>query len=193
MSVPLVLLGFLQNRDYHGYELKKEIQRYMGNWTDIKFGSIYHALKKLVEHDYVEIVGEERQKGKPDRRIYRITSAGRSQFKRLLRELLLQHRRVFYDFDIGLYFAGRLTEAQRSKILTERLRKIQQERTLLANAKKLPVHRSIPRISEVIMDHSLSHLNAEINWLEACIARMRRENLYAIPSADSVQKRGKKR
>ncbi len=191
MSVLLVLLGFLQHRDYHGYELKKEIQRYMGNWTDIKFGSIYHALKKLVERGFVEIVGEERQKGKPDRRIYRITSAGRNQFDALLRALLLQQRRVFYDLDIGLYFAGRLTNAQRSKILAERLRRIQQERATLANAKNLPAHRSIPKISEVIIDHSLYHLDAEIHWLQDCIQRMRRENLYAIPSADLVQMDGK--
>lgn len=193
MSVLLVLLGFLQNRDYHGYDLKKEIQRYMGNWTDIKFGSIYHALKKLVERGFVEIVGEEKQKGKPDRRIYRITSAGRNQFGLLLRELLLQNRRVFYDFDIGLYFADRLTKTQRSKILTERLRKIRQERARLENAKSFPVHRSIPRISEVIIDHSLSHLDAEIHWLENCLQRMLGEDLYAVPAVVSIRKREKRR
>ena len=45
MSVRLYVLGVLNERDAHGYEMRnlaKEAD--LAQWTDIGYGSIYHAL-----------------------------------------------------------------------------------------------------------------------------------------------------
>ena len=53
--------------DIVGYELKKAIQHQMGAWTDIKFGSIYHALNNLEKEGHVVKVSTSSEGGKPKR------------------------------------------------------------------------------------------------------------------------------
>ena len=178
MSVPLVILGFLQERDYHGYELKKQIQRNMGNWTDIKFGSIYHALRKLVDRGSVEIVGEERQVGRPDRTIYRITPRGREEMRSLLTQLLSRFQRSYFELDIGLFFAAKLPRAELNQHLEKRLAALNAFMHRLGQVKNLPVHKTLPTISEVIVDHTLFHMNAELQWAQMCAQRLNEEDLY---------------
>jgi len=178
MSVPLVILGFLQERDYHGYELKKQIQRHMGNWTNIKFGSIYHALRKLVDRASVEIVGEERQVGRPDRTIYRITTRGREEFRSLLTRLLSRFQRSYFEFDIGLFFAAQMPPEELNQHLEKRLAEISAFMQRLGQVKNLPVHQTLPKISEVIVDHTLFHMNAELQWAQMCAQRLKEEDIY---------------
>ncbi len=191
MSVPLVILGFLQERDYHGYELKKEIQRRMGNWTDIKFGSIYHALKQLVESGCVEVVGEEHHSGRPDRTIYKITSAGRTEFMTLLRELLGRFQRVYLEFDVGLYFASHLSGEELKEVLSQHQEEARVLKNLLGEVKQLPAHKKLPRISEVIVDHGIFHLEAEDEWVKMCTRRLRQEDLFSLPVSGSNSSRKK--
>ena len=67
MSVRLVILGMLQWGEMHGYELKQHIERKMGDWTSIAFGSIYFALRKLSDEGLVERTEEERHGNRPSR------------------------------------------------------------------------------------------------------------------------------
>jgi DNA-binding PadR family transcriptional regulator len=185
MSVPLVILGFLQEKDYHGYELKKQIQRNMGNWTDIKFGSIYHALKKLVDRGSVEVVGEEHQVGRPDRTIYRITPRGREEMRSLLNQLLSRFQRTYFEFDIGLFFAARMPQEDLSGHLEKRLAAINAFMQKLGQVKNLPIHKTLPKISEVIVDHTICHMNAELEWAQMCARRLSEEDLYKPPKKGS--------
>ncbi len=178
MSVELVILGFLREKEYHGYELKKEIQRRMGQWTDIKFGSIYHALRKLVERGAVQKVGEEHRRGKPDRTIYRITGKGEEEFLALLRELLNRLQRVYLEFDIGLYFAGNLPPVELPKILESRIAEHKEILRILKAVKEMPIHQQLPKVSELIIDHSIYHVEVEVKWLKEVLKRQQTEKLY---------------
>lgn len=182
--VELVILGFLRQRDYHGYELKKDIQRHMGQWTDIKFGSIYHALKKLVERGAVQKVGEERQGSRPDRTIYRVTEKGEEEFLDLLRQLLNRLQRVYLEFDTGFYFAGNLPKDEVLTLLAQRHEQYAALIEKLQDVKQMPVHRRLPRISEVIVDHTILHLKAEMEWLTMAQKRLAREDLYSLPEGE---------
>ncbi|RJP76430.1 MAG: PadR family transcriptional regulator [Candidatus Zixiibacteriota bacterium] len=179
MSVPIVILGFLKERDYHGYELKKEIQHHMGDWTDIKFGSIYHALKKLVESGCVEVVGEEHQSGRPDRTIYRITVQGREEFRRLLIEVMGHFQRPYLDFDVGLYFACNLPTKELRALLTDRRKQVKAARRALESNRQLPAHRDLPPVCDMILEHAIRHLDTETKWLKVCIDCLKSHHLYA--------------
>ncbi len=188
MSVQLVILGYLRESDFHGYELKKEIQRYMGYWTDIKFGSIYNALRRLVESEAVEVVGEERQSKRPDRTIYRITAKGQELYEHLLKDLLKNFQRQYYDLDIGLFFGRSLAAPELCRLLQTRRADTEALYQKLEAAKQIPAHRFIPKISEIIIDHGLYHLQAELDWLKHCQQRLEKENMYLSPAqAAAVQ------
>jgi DNA-binding PadR family transcriptional regulator len=83
MDVRTLCLGVLSTGDATGYEIKKQAEEGpYAHFFRAGFGSIYPALAKLARDGL--IAGRaQTQDGKPDKRIYSITSAGR-------RELVLQ-------------------------------------------------------------------------------------------------------
>ena len=93
MSVKLAILGMLKKGPVHGYELKSSIEKEMGDWTSIAFGSIYFALKKLTENNFVEQLDKMQFGNRPSRIIYKITDKGEKEFIRLLRELMGKKKR----------------------------------------------------------------------------------------------------
>ncbi|MBM2849293.1 MAG: PadR family transcriptional regulator, partial [Anaerolineales bacterium] len=79
MSVRNALLGLLAQRPRHGYELHAAFEAVVGgeqNW-DVKPAQIYTTLARLEEGGLVKEDSVE-QGGGPEKRIYAITSAGRS-------------------------------------------------------------------------------------------------------------------
>jgi DNA-binding PadR family transcriptional regulator len=70
-----VLLGLLTIEPMSGYDLGLNIRASVGHFWNESYGQIYPNLKKLAAGGFVSSKTE-RQKGKPDRRIYSITEKG---------------------------------------------------------------------------------------------------------------------
>lgn len=73
-----VLLGLLTIEPMSGYDLGLTIRTSVGHFWNESYGQIYPNLKKLANDGFVRCKTE-RQKGKPDRRIYSITEKGRER------------------------------------------------------------------------------------------------------------------
>ncbi len=73
-----VLLGLLAIEPMSGYDLGLTIRGSVGYFWNESYGQIYPNLKKLANDGFVSCKTE-RQKGKPDRRIYSITPKGRER------------------------------------------------------------------------------------------------------------------
>ena len=67
-----VLLGLLTIEPMSGYDLGQAIRTSVGFFWNESYGQIYPNLKKLAAEGFVT-AKTERQKGKPDKRIYSIT------------------------------------------------------------------------------------------------------------------------
>jgi DNA-binding PadR family transcriptional regulator len=72
------ILGWLSNESLSGYELKKRTEQYIGEFWYGSFGQIYPLLKEMLEEELVT-VHEERDKGRPTRKVYTITEKGREK------------------------------------------------------------------------------------------------------------------
>jgi len=80
MSVRSLCLAILSFGDATGYEIRKEsTEGRFSYFEDASFGSIYPALARL-EAEGLVTVREEPQAGKPARKVYSITQAGRTEF-----------------------------------------------------------------------------------------------------------------
>jgi DNA-binding PadR family transcriptional regulator len=78
MNVKTLCLGILSLEESSGYEIKKDVEDGLFNhFIEASFGSIYPALTQLAGEGYVT-VREEEQTGKPDKKVYAITDAGRA-------------------------------------------------------------------------------------------------------------------
>ncbi|MFC4768365.1 PadR family transcriptional regulator [Effusibacillus consociatus] len=79
------VLGMLSLEPMSGYDIKKKIHRGIGEFWSESFAQIYPILKQLVEEGYA-VCQIEDQEGKPDRKVYSITEAGRDELMKWLSE-----------------------------------------------------------------------------------------------------------
>ena len=78
MNVRTLCLGILSLQEASGYEIKKDVEDGLFcHFIDASFGSIYPALTQLAGEGFVT-VREQEQTGKPDKKVYSITEAGRN-------------------------------------------------------------------------------------------------------------------
>src|SRR2546422_3368909 len=82
------ILGVLSRRPMSGYDVKKLIERSIAHFWSESYGQIYPILNRLAAEGLAER-RRERQRGKPDRHVYSLTSKGRAE---LLRGLALPPR-----------------------------------------------------------------------------------------------------
>jgi DNA-binding PadR family transcriptional regulator len=167
MSTKLVILGLLQEKPLHGYELKHIIEQHMGDWTNIAFGSIYFALGKLKDEGFVEIISEEKIGNRPSRNVYKITDKGKLEFLSILKEIWQRYEREYYPLDIALAFSSILPADEVKKYINDRIVKLEETLTRLNNHKKeqlaLP---EMPKFASAVFSHTEYHLKAELNWLK---------------------------
>jgi DNA-binding PadR family transcriptional regulator len=125
----LVILSILKQRPMHGYEIQQIIQEQkFEQWTDILSGSIYFALNQMEKEELIRAEGEERT-GNRIRKIYAITKQGGDAYLQLLREALASPPHSLKSgFSLALGMAYNLSVEERSKILRQNIRNLEELR-----------------------------------------------------------------
>lgn len=118
MDTRTLCLGALTEGDASGYEIRKLLLDRFGHFLDVSFGSIYPALAALLKDGLVDCE-EVTQRGRPDKKLYRITDAGREAFVAALLQSPGRHK-VRSEFLALLCFAHFLPPEQVQWVLKER-------------------------------------------------------------------------
>jgi DNA-binding PadR family transcriptional regulator len=187
----VVLLGALARRGpMHGYAIKQTLHEwYMDFWADVKPGSIYAGLKRLVTEGLAEEVGTSRAGNRPVRTTYRITSAGTDELRRLLRSFWTPPVRVARPVDMALNFVTELPAGEIEPLLHERLQALENQiwlfRPEVRPAFDDPVRQA--RVDD-LHEHELLLLEAERAWCEHVLKRLR-SGVYA--SGSKTKRKGK--
>jgi DNA-binding PadR family transcriptional regulator len=122
MDVKTLCLGLLSINEACGYDLKKEFESIFKHFYSAGYGSIYPALADLAENDLVSC-REIPQDGKPDRKTYRITEAGRKAFGNALRNTNPQHK-MRSEFLAMLYFADLMESDHLRTLMDDRVKQL---------------------------------------------------------------------
>ena len=86
MLTRLFVLGLLMQRPMTGYAIQIVLQlSQTQQWARVLPGSVYHALKKLADENFVVLQATE-QAGNRSKAIYAITPAGKEEFRSLLKQ-----------------------------------------------------------------------------------------------------------
>lgn len=166
MAIGHVLLGILEQGPAHGYDLKRTHDERFPSAKPLAFGQVYAALAKLASDGLVE-VAETHQEGGPERTTYAITPAGVETLDTWLAA----------TESAGPYPADELVR----KTVTSLLRGadtrafLQRQRaTHLAVMRDLVASQDEVRnaAASIAIDHSISHLDADLRWLETAAERM---------------------
>lgn len=165
MSVGTTLLGLLEAGPQHGYSLKKSYDEYFGRDRALDYGQVYSTLSRLLRDGLVEENGLE-PGGGPSRKRYAITAAGITDVDHWLGtpekpEPYLQS--TLYTKVVLALLSGRsatdVLDAQQSKHL-QMMRELTRRKA------------DGDLATQLICDHALFHLEADLRWLELTAARV---------------------
>ncbi len=163
MKIEITILGLLMDGNLYGYEIKKKIVERLEDYVDIKFGSIYYAIKKSVENGWVKRVGTEKESGNPERYVYEILPAGKKHYKKLLKQYF-DANFIHFDVDIVLMFFNFLSDEQKESFLEERMGVMKEKIESIRN--KIEEGKSDDVSYMHILTYLEHHLRAELNWLK---------------------------
>lgn len=122
MDIRTLCLGILTMGDATGYEIKKKFEQELSHFYDASFGSIYPALTKMTDEGLVRCT-EQAQEGRPDKKVYAITSAGRMEFLDALSKEPRKDR-IRSEFLAMLMFSDLLSPSRVAHLIDTRLREL---------------------------------------------------------------------
>jgi DNA-binding PadR family transcriptional regulator len=165
--VDLIVLGLLADEPLYGYDLLERFrERSMGFWTDLAKASVYQALRRLERRG---LIGGRDQAGTqgPDRRVFRISRAGRALLRDGLQERFGELAPFETEAGLALGFSGLLTPPQARGARAERERTLRELIDRL-NSERVRTHedRSPGRaVSNAMLDRQEALARAELGWL----------------------------
>jgi DNA-binding PadR family transcriptional regulator len=138
----------------------------------IKWGSLYTVVANLEKHGFIEAVESVREGGRPERTVYRITSAGRAEVDDWMRELVADPAQEPRQFTHALSVLGVLPPDTVIELLRTRLALLEQQ---IAEAREAlaRVGREIPRMFLIESEYELAISEAEANWVRALLDELR--------------------
>lgn len=165
MAVGTTLLGLLHEQPAHGYELKRAYDERFGGDRPLAYGQVYSTLARLLKNGLVVEAGVESGDG-PDRKRYAITDEGVADVDRWLAtpEAPAPYlQSVLYTKVVLALMTGRpaheILDGQRDAHL-----KTMRDLTRRKADGDL--------LDQLVCDHALFHLEADLRWLELTAARL---------------------
>ena len=167
MAIGTTFLGLLEGGPRHGYDLKRAYDERFGADRPLSYGQVYATLARLLKNGLVEVEGVEPGAG-PDRKRYAITEAGVTDIERWL----AQPEKPEPYLQSTLYtkvVLALLTQRDAADILdVQRAEHLRLMRDLTERK------RTGDLADQLICDHALFHLEADLRWLELTAARLDR-------------------
>jgi DNA-binding PadR family transcriptional regulator len=167
-KVEVVVLGLLAEEPLYGYDLLERFRtRGMGFWVEIGKASVYQALRRLERQGSINGRSQDGPEG-PDRRVYRITKAGRDRLMSGLWERVASLEPYETDGGVALGFAHLLSAAEARKAVDERVAAV---RDLLDAMKTERTRISADKgrarsVSTAMLDRQESLAKAELAWIK---------------------------
>lgn len=175
MSLPYVILGFLNVEPATGYDLKMNMDHSTQLFWHAKLSQIYPTLKQLETKGLVKAKVVP-QKGKPNKKIYSITKAGRQALITWLNEPLDERNPIKSSVFLRLFFLGVLDkedilsqlrcqlEAQRA-----RLKRTQQAEIIIQEAGQTPGLEQQALMWDLLHQLGKLQMQTSVQWFEKAI------------------------
>ncbi len=181
MPLGTVVLGLLADGPAHGYDLKRLHDQRFGGPRPLAFGQVYATLGRLQRDGLVETV-EQTKDGGPERTVYAITEQGAEALREWLGET---EPPASYAADelvrktiTSLHrHAGPGGPSDTEDFLTRQRASHLEAMRLLTRTRSEASELGV----RIALEHSLSHLDADLRWLEETRERVRRHPADPAP------------
>ena len=166
-KVEVVVLGLLAEEPMHGYDLLERFRaRSMGFWVEVGKASVYQTLHRLEARGLITGRAQDGREG-PDRRVYRITRAGRSRLGEGLTERFGELTPYETDAGLALGFIDRLSTARADEAVAARELAVRDLLDALAAERERTAGLGGPgrALSDALLDRQRALAEAELAWL----------------------------
>lgn len=167
LSPEYVLLGLLNLRPYHGYELHQRLESELGHVWRISLSQVYNILNRLHEQGYIQSERKPPER-RSDRESYRLTEAGVQRLETWMRSPLGPSvRAVRMAFITKLYLAHARGEPALDDLVA-----VQQTAVVEALQRLRERFESIPQaqiFNRLSLRLRINQLESLLTWLEGCL------------------------
>lgn len=178
MSLEFAILGFLNYHPYTGYDLKKIFDNSVQHFWHADQSQIYRTLARLTEQGHV-CMEKVPQEDRPDRKVYTITEAGRSELIKWLSAPPPMDEPHSASL-VQVFFAGNLSDEE---ILAKFESFAALMRAELAQYEKIP-EQITPYKEEInspreyffwmlTLENGITNMHASLEWAERVIQRIK--------------------
>jgi DNA-binding PadR family transcriptional regulator len=165
MAVGPTLLGLLQQQPAHGYELKRAYDERFAGDRPLAYGQVYSTLARLLKNGLVEVDGVETGDG-PERKRYAITPDGVADVDRWLESP--EPPTQYLQSELYAKVVLALKTGRSPQTILDAQREAHLEAMRAFTARK----RDGDLLDQLVCDHALFHLEADLRWLELTAARL---------------------
>ena len=169
--VALVVLALLCEGPRHPYDMQRLIRERRKDFAAGRTRALYHAVDRLCAAGQIEPAETVREGRRPERTVYRITDAGREEFRAALVDLLAVPRHAFPPLAAGLSVAGALPPCEVADALRRRAVALDAEIAALeAVLRGLWARLELPRLVVLEVEYVLALRRAERDWVVSVAA-----------------------
>jgi DNA-binding PadR family transcriptional regulator len=162
----LSVMQLLDERPMHPYELAATMrERHQDEFIRLNFGSLYHTMEVLERNGWVVPAEREKEGGRPERTVYKLTKAGRETLVGVVGDILARPRREYPHFAAGLMFMHHLGAPEAAQHLAERAvalkATIEKLNRIMAEVRDM----GVTRLALIELEHKIAMLEAERKWV----------------------------
>ena len=176
--VALAVLCLLEVGPLHPYGLQRLIKLW-GKDQVINVGqraTLYKTIQRLQKAGLIAVRHTERDHRFPERTVYELTDAGRSQAREWLEAMLSIPRNEFPEFPAALSFAMLLGPAELLALLERRAASLREELARL-DRELGGEYDHLPRVTLLESEYQRAVAAAELGWVDAVGADLRSGSL----------------
>ncbi|HYZ93581.1 MAG TPA: PadR family transcriptional regulator [Actinomycetota bacterium] len=169
-AVKYALLGLLATGRRHGYDLKGAFEDLLGGSWELNIGQVYTTLARLERDGLVRsrIVPQDLV---PDRKVYEITPAGRTELKRWLGEPANGPVRLKDELLVKVLVQSVVKDGDAGDLIArQRLQHLQ----TLSQLSELREDEDLNPATRLIVEGAMLHVEADLEWLDLCEERLTR-------------------
>lgn len=169
----LAVLSYLVQRPMHPYELSRSL-RDNGDDRSIRFshGSLYVVVQLLSKAGFITAQETTREGQRPERTVYALTAAGRTELHDWMRELVEEPQHEYPAFVAALSLIAALPPDEVVALLRGRLTRLGAQRTEIRDMVDAALAQGVQPLFLVEEDYRIALLDAEIAFVERFIARI---------------------
>jgi DNA-binding PadR family transcriptional regulator len=177
----LAVLACLAERPMHPYEMAATM-RSRGQDASIRlnYGSLYGVVEGLSKRGLIDEHEVIREGRRPERTVYRITDAGRTELADWLAELLGRSAKEFPQFEAGLSLMGALPPDRVVELLHQRTDALQARLSELDAIVQAATRNGVPRVFLVEMDYEHALVDADCAFTEQLATEIESETLDGV-------------